>query len=100
MSSVNKLQLIDLLAEKTMLPKKDIESVLESFENLVIEYLLKGEEVTLTGFGTWLAKTRASRMGVNPQKPEEKIRIPEVVVPKFRAGKRLKDALKKPATQT
>lgn len=68
--------------------------VLDSFEATVIEQLKAGDEVTLTGFGTFIAKFRSARGGVNPQKPEERIQVPAVTVPKFRAGKTLKDALK------
>ena len=68
---------------------------MQTFGTVVIENLKKGEDVTLAGFGTFSAKQRASRMGVNPQKPSEKIQIPTVTVPKFKAGKALKDALKK-----
>ena len=56
--------------------------------------LKKGEEVVLTGFGAFSVKARAARTGVNPQNPTEKIQIPTVKVPKFKAGKSLKDALK------
>lgn len=92
---MNKAELIDSIAAKTGLGKKDIDTMLESCLASIMETLKAGGEVTLTGFGTFLAKVRAARMGVNPQKPDEKIKIPEVVVPKFRAGKALKDALKK-----
>jgi DNA-binding protein HU-beta len=92
---MNKIELIEKIAEKINLDKKEVVRVLEGFETIVIEYLKKGEEVTLTGFGTFIAKHRSARGGVNPQKPEERIQIPAVIVPKFRAGKTLKDALKK-----
>lgn len=94
---MNKVELIDKLAEKVGMDKKDVMKVLEGFEDLVISSLQKGEEVTLTGFGTWLAKFRSARGGVNPQNPTERIQVPAVTVPKFRAGKTLKDALKKKA---
>ncbi len=68
--------------------------MLDSFENITIETLQQGGEVTLTGFGTFSARVRSSRGGVNPQNPSERIQIPEVTVPKFKAGKALKDALK------
>ena len=67
---------------------------METILDTVTENLQKNEEVVLTGFGTFSAKTRHARKGVNPQKPEEKIDIPEVVIPKFKSGKALKDALK------
>ena len=58
------------------------------------ETLKAGGEVTIAGFGAFSAKQRAGRTGVNPQNPSQKIQIPPVVVPKFKAGKALKDALK------
>jgi DNA-binding protein HU-beta len=95
---MNKATLIDTIANKTSLARKDVETVIETFEATVIETLKKGEEVTLAGFGAFSARTRSARMGVNPQNPEERIQIPEVTVPKFKAGKNLKDSLKhKPA---
>lgn len=91
---MNKATLIETLAEKTGLSKKQVEAVLDSFEQLTMSTLKEGGEVTLTGFGTFSARVRSARMGVNPQKPSEKIEIPEVKVPKFKAGKALKDFLK------
>lgn len=91
---MNKLELISVIAEKTNLEKNDVEKVINTFEEIVIENLKAGRDITLTGFGTWVAKFRSARKGVNPQRPSEKIDIPAVTVPKFRAGKTLKDALK------
>lgn len=92
---MNKAQLIESLAIKAGVSKKETEDVLKAFEELVIENLKAGLEITLTGFGTFSAKKRSARNGVNPQKPSEIITIPEVIVPKFKAGKTLKDSLKK-----
>ena len=91
---MNKAELANQIAQKFNLAKKTGEEVLEMITETVTEVLKKGEEVTLTGFGTFSAKLRAARVGVNPQKPGEKIQIPAVTVPKFKAGKALKDALK------
>ena len=91
---MNKPELIETISVKTNLPKKDVETILESFLESVTTTLKAGGEITLTGFGTFLAKMRAARMGVNPQNPTEKISIAAVNVPKFKAGKALKDALK------
>ena len=55
--------------------------------------LSKGEEVAISGFGTFSAKKRAARQGVNP-KTGERIQIAATTVPKFKAGKGLKDAVK------
>ena len=91
---MNKASLIVKIAEKTGVDRRHVLQVLDSFEATVIEQLKAGDEVTLTGFGTFIAKFRSARGGVNPQKPEERIQVPAVTVPKFRAGKTLKDALK------
>ncbi len=91
---MNKAELIEKIANKAGLTKKQTEDCLEAFEAVTIESLKKDEDVTLTGFGTFSAKHRHARMGVNPQKPTEKIQIPAVIIPKFKSGKALKDALK------
>lgn len=91
---MNKANLIDKISEKTGVEKRQVLQVLNTFEEVVIERLKAGDEVTLTGFGTFIAKFRSARGGVNPQKPAERIQVPAVTVPKFRAGKTLKDALK------
>ncbi|MFA6198161.1 MAG: HU family DNA-binding protein [Patescibacteria group bacterium] len=97
---MNKAELMETLAAKAGVTKKQAEDVMQAFENLVIERLRAGSEVTLTGFGTFLARVRESRMGVNPQNPSERIRIPTVTVPKFKSGKALKDGLKTHAEPT
>ena len=97
---MNKPDLINAIANKSDLEKNTVEKLLQAFESVVIETLRSKEDVTLTGFGTFSAKTRHARMGVNPRNPSERIQIPEVVVPKFKAGKTLKDALKKNIAST
>lgn len=93
--SMNKAELINQIAQKVGVSKKQAEDMLDAFEQITIAALQRGEEVTLTGFGTFIAKVRSARGGVNPQNPSERIQIPEVTIPKFRAGKTLKDSLKK-----
>jgi DNA-binding protein HU-beta len=91
---MNKADLAQVLAEKLNVSKKEAEDMINTFVDVVTENLKKGDEVVLTGFGAFSAKMRAARTGVNPQNPTEKIQIPAVRVPKFKAGKALKDALK------
>lgn len=91
---MNKVELAEKIAERVGLTKKQTEDILEAFQDVVTNALKAGTEVTLTGFGTFSAKKRSARFGVNPQKPSEKIQVPEVTIPKFKAGKTLKDALK------
>ena len=93
---MNKAELALRLAERMEIPKKQAEDFVEYFEDIVTKALVDGNEVTIAGFGTFSARTRSARMGVNPRKPTERIQVPEVRVPKFKAGKALKDALKKP----
>ena len=91
---MNKAALIERIAAEAAVSKKDAEKMLESLVTIIIGELKAGNEVTITGFGTFLPRTRHARGGVNPQKPSERIQIPEVRVAKFKTGKTLKDALK------
>ena len=91
---MNKADLAQAVAEKLNLPKRQVEDTLHELLQTIVGQLKKGEEVVLTGFGAFSAKKRAARQGVNPQNPSEKIQIPAVTVPKFKAGKGHKDALK------
>jgi DNA-binding protein HU-beta len=91
---MNKATLIEKIAEKTGSGKKLAENMINTMVDIIIEELKKGSDVSITGFGTFETMTRYSRGGVNPQKPTERIQIPEVKVAKFRTGKRLKDSLK------
>jgi len=91
---MNKAGLIDRIATQAAVSKKDAENMLESLTDIIISELKVGNEVTLTGFGTFLSRVRHARGGVNPQNPSERITIPEVKVAKFKTGKTLKDALK------
>jgi len=91
---MNKAKLTETIASKTSIHKKDVEKVLDTFEQTTMETLKSGNEVTLTGFGTFSARIRSARMGVNPRNPKEKIQIPQVIVPKFKSGKNLKEFLK------
>ncbi len=91
---MNKAELAARIAEKLGLSKKVGEDIIAAFEDIVTAQLVSGGEVTIAGFGTFSARVRQGRMGVNPQNPTEKIQIPSVTVPKFKAGKALKDALK------
>jgi len=97
---MNKIELINQIAQDSNLEKGIVEKVLQTFEKVVTQNLKDDKEVTLTGFGTFLARHRHARQGVNPQRPTEKINIPAVTVPKFKAGKSLKDALKEKRATT
>jgi DNA-binding protein HU-beta len=91
---MNKATLIERLAAEAAVTKKQSEAMIDGLVKIIISELKAGNEVTITGFGTFLARKRHARGGVNPQKPSERIQIPEVTVAKFKTGKTLKDALK------
>ena len=91
---MNKAELAARLADQLGLHKKQGEEFLEAFQSIVTDALARQQEVTLAGFGTFSSRIRSARMGVNPRNPSERIQVPEVLVPKFKAGKALKDALK------
>jgi len=84
---MNKAGLIEKIAAEATVTKKQAEDILEGLVKIIINELKAGNEVTITGFGTFMTKTRHARGGVNPQKPSERIQIPEVTVAKFRTGK-------------
>ncbi|MCI4463828.1 MAG: HU family DNA-binding protein [Caldisericum sp.] len=91
---MNKPELVTAVAEKTGMKKKDVEAMLDAFIEVVKETLKKGDKVALIGFGTWATRERAKRNGVNPR-TGKKISIPAKVVPYFKVGKELKDAVSK-----
>lgn len=91
---MNKAELIEVIAQKVNISKREAEVAIDCLTDTITEKLKAGEEVTLTGFGAFSARTRKGRTGVNPRNTTEKIEIPSVVVPKFKAGKNLKEALK------
>jgi len=90
---MNKDQLIDAVATKCDLSKKQADECLEAILENITKAMQKGDKVVLTGFGAFVASKRKARQGVNP-KTGVKIQIPAMTVPKFRAGKALKDAIR------
>lgn len=90
---MNKEQLIERVASRTGLSKKDANAALDAILDGITSALKKGEKVTLVGFGTFTVRRRKAREGRNPQ-TGEKIRIPARKVPAFTAGKELKAQVK------
>ncbi|GIO15809.1 DNA-binding protein HU [Cohnella xylanilytica] len=90
---MNKTDLINNIAEKSGLTKKDVESVLNGFLGEVSDALAKGDKVQLIGFGTFETRARSGRVGRNPQTGKT-IEIAASKVPAFKAGNKLKEAVK------
>jgi DNA-binding protein HU-beta len=89
---MNKTDLIDSMAKQADISKAAAGRALESMLSTVRGSLKKGNMVTLVGFGTFYTGKRVARSGRNPRTGEA-IKIKAAKVPKFRAGKALKDAL-------
>jgi DNA-binding protein HU-beta len=90
---MTKTELIDKIASGTGLSKADSTRALDSTLTAVKAALKKGQKVTLVGFGTFSVVKRKSRKGRNPRTGAV-ITIPAAKIPKFTAGKSLKDAVK------
>jgi DNA-binding protein HU-beta len=89
---MNKNDLIDAVAERTSLAKSDAARAVEAVLSAVTDAMKAGDSVTISGFGTFVTKSRAARTGRNPRTGEA-IAIPASKVPSFKAGKGLKDAV-------
>lgn len=89
---MNKVELVEAMAKKAEISKKDAEAALKAFISTVEGELKKGGKVALVGFGTFEVSKRAARKGRNPQTGEE-MKIKASKSPKFKAGKAFKDAL-------
>ncbi len=94
MNNMNKQAVVSALSDKTGMSKKDAEMALTALLDIITDELQSGGTVAFTGFGTFSTSKRAARQGVNPA-TGEKIQIAATTVPKFKAGKGLKDAVKK-----
>ena len=89
---MNKAELIQAVAAKSGLAKKDAEAAVAAVIDSITDALKAGDKVALVGFGTFAVKARAARTGKNPQTGEA-IEIAACKVPAFVAGKALKDAI-------
>ncbi|MFC1615695.1 HU family DNA-binding protein [Patescibacteria group bacterium] len=91
---MTKQDLVAGAAQTAGITKKAAGEVLDAILAMVTKSLQKGETVTITGFGTFRVSHRAARTGVNPRNPTEKIKIPAMKLPAFKAGKTLKEAIR------
>ena len=89
---MNRGEFVAAIAEQSGLTKADADRALEAMFKVVKKALKSGDTVSLVGFGTFVVRKRAARTGRNPRTGAS-IKIKAAKVPKFRAGKALKDAL-------
>ena len=91
---MNKAELISAVAANADVSKKEAEAVITATLDVITNALKEGEKVQMVGFGSFEVKKRAARVGRNPQ-TKEAVEIPASVVPVFKAGKALRDAVAK-----
>jgi DNA-binding protein HU-beta len=90
---MNKAELVTAIAQTTGQSKIQVHNAVAATLHTITSALTKGERITLIGFGTFERRQRQARVGVNPQDPKQKLRIPAARVPAFRAGQELKDVV-------
>lgn len=90
---MNKQDLVNAIQEVLGGTKVQAEEVMETVISKITDSLKKGVEVSIAGLGIFSAKTRAARTARNPRTGET-VNVPSMKVPKFRAAKALKDAVK------
>jgi len=91
---MTKEQLISKIAKEAGISKRAANDAIQTFFGSVTGELKKGHKVSFVGFGTFSVSKRKARTGRNPQTGDS-IKIPAARVPKFKAGKKLRDAVKK-----
>ena len=89
---MNKSELINAVAEKAALSKKDSEAAVAAALDAIAAALAEGDEVRLVGFGTFEVRERSARTGRNPQ-TKEVVEIPASKAPAFKPGKALKETV-------
>ena len=87
---MNKAELVEEVADQTALTKKRSKEAVDAVISTITDSLAREEKVTLVGFGTFQVMERKARKGVNPQ-TRQAITIPAKKVPKFVAGKGLRE---------
>lgn len=90
---MNKMDLVNKVAEQAGLKKKDAEAAVNSVFSAIEDALSAGEKVQIIGFGTFETRSRSARSGRNPQTGET-ISIPASTVPAFKPGNRLKEVIR------
>ena len=89
---MNKAQLVNKISKSTHIPKSEVESVLNAALATIRKAVTLGDDVTLSGFGTFLRVERKARPGRNPRTGQD-IEIPAAPVPKFRPGKEFRESV-------
>lgn len=91
---MNKTELINAVAEKAEISKKDAEKAVTAVLDTIVEQVADGQDIRIVGFGTFECRERKERTGCDPRTGNA-ITIPASKVPAFKAGKAFKDAVDK-----
>lgn len=91
--NLTKRDIILEIYEKTNFPQKQIRETVQLTLDIIAAALVNGQNAELRNFGVFETQVRKSRIGRNPNKPQEDVMIPERLVIKFKAGKGLKKQL-------
>ncbi len=88
---MTKADLVDEIADRTGLTKKDVAETVDEFLNAVGRALVAGRHIEIRGFGTFKVRVRKERMARNPKNPDQPVFVPERRVPVFKVSRQLKE---------
>ena len=88
---MTKADLVDEIADRTGLTKKDVAETVDEFLSAVGRALVAGKHIEIRGFGTFKVRTRKARMARNPKNPDQPVHVPERRVPVFKVSRQLKE---------
>jgi DNA-binding protein HU-beta len=89
---MNKAELVDAVAKKTSLSKKDVAAMVDALVDVIMHTVKKGDAVTLTNFGSFVAISRKATTKRNPKTGAE-VKVAAKKVPRFRPGKMFREAV-------
>jgi nucleoid DNA-binding protein len=90
---MTKRELVEEVAKAANITNKQAERIIEKTSMIIMSEVKHGQKVNITGFGTFYLGKRAARAGINPN-TGEKLDIPKIMLPKFRAGSRFKNMVR------
>jgi len=93
---MTKRELAIRISNEVRLTQLEVKQVIQKTLDYIVESLERGESVELRNFGVFRVRTRKARLGRNPNKPEQEVRIPAKQVPDFKPGRVMKAKVEKP----
>lgn len=93
---MTKRELAVRIANETQLPQQAVKEIIQKTLDYIVESLAAGNSVELRNFGVFMVRTRKARLGRNPNKPEQEVRIPAKKVPDFKPGRIMKARVERP----